>query len=65
MPFSRVIARRIFSRCPHAHLVWYSVTSQVSFNGADEYREKVRNPTVNGEYIVLCGSQNARHAIAR
>jgi small GTP-binding protein len=40
-----------------AHVIVFSVTSQVSFNEADKYREKVKNLAVNGEHIVLCGNK--------
>jgi small GTP-binding protein len=39
-----------------AHVIVYSVISQVSFNEADKYREKVKN-LAQGLNIVLCGNK--------
>jgi GTPase SAR1 family protein len=41
-----------------AHLIVYSVTSQVSFNETEKYREKVKNLCgEKGEHICLCGNK--------
>jgi small GTP-binding protein len=40
-----------------AHMIVYSVTSQVSFNEANRYREKVKNLARHGDHLVLCGNK--------
>jgi GTPase SAR1 family protein len=41
-----------------AHMIVYSVTSQVSFNESEKYREKVKNLAgEKGEHICLCGNK--------